>query len=96
MAIFGMVPVDFFFSVYGFLGIVATILFIVLTVIAIYALKKMIELSSSIDEGVTEVKGKIRKTTKLFDVILDLFSGSDDEEKEDEEDEVFVMKKKKK
>ncbi|MFA5303762.1 MAG: hypothetical protein WC393_04470 [Candidatus Nanoarchaeia archaeon] len=93
-AIFGMVPVDFFFSVYGFLGIIATILCIVLTVIAIYAFKKMIELGSSINDGVSEVKGKIRKTTRLFDVILDLFSG--DEEKEEDEDEVFVMKKKKK
>lgn len=94
IAIFGMVPVDFFFSVYGVLGIVATILAIVLTVIAIYAFKKMIELGSSINEGVTEVKGKIKKTTRLFDVILDLFAG--DDEKEDDEDEVFVMKKKKK
>lgn len=94
MTILGMVPIDFFFSVYGFLGIIATILCIVLTVIAIYAFKKMIELGSRIDEGVTEVKGKIRKTTRLFDVILDLFSG-DEEKEEDEEDEVFVMKKKK-
>ncbi|MDD4353260.1 MAG: hypothetical protein PHN56_02260 [Candidatus Nanoarchaeia archaeon] len=92
MAIFGMVPVDFFFSVYGFLGIIATILCIVLTIIAIYAFKKMIELGSSINEGVTEVKGKISKTTRLFDVILDLFSGSDEEK---DEEEVFVMKKKK-
>lgn len=87
-----MVPVDFFFSVYGFLGIIATILCIVLTIIAIYAFKKMIELGSSINEGVTEVKGKISKTTRLFDVILDLFSGSDEEK---DEEEVFVMKKKK-
>jgi hypothetical protein len=91
--IFGMVPLDFFFSVYGFLGIITTVLTIVLIVIAIYAFKKMVELGSSIDEGVIEVKGKIKKTTRLFDVILDLFSS--DEEREDDEDEVFVMKKKK-
>ena len=93
MAIFGMVPLDFFFSVYGFLGIIVAILCIVLTVIAIYAFKKMIELGSNIEEGVTEVKGKIRKTTRLFDVILDLFSG--DQESEEDEEEVYVKKKKK-
>lgn len=90
--IFGLTPLEFFFSVYGFLGIIGAVLLIVVTIIAIYALKKIMELGSSIDESVTEVKRKVKKTTKLFDVILDLFSGCDD----DEEDEVFVMKKKKK
>jgi hypothetical protein len=86
-------PIDFFFSVYGVLGIIVSLLAIVLTIFAIYALKKMIKLGSSINEGISEVKGKIRKTTKLFDLILNLFSGEDSEEEDDEE--VFVRKKKK-
>ena len=94
--IFGMIPSEFFFSVYGILGIFATLLLIVLTVLIIYVLKKLMEFGSSVSEGVDEVKGKIKKTTRLFDVILDLFSGSDNEEKEEDDEEVYVMKKKKK
>ncbi|MDD2678620.1 MAG: hypothetical protein PHT91_02440 [Candidatus Nanoarchaeia archaeon] len=90
--IFGMAPADFFFSVYGMLGIIATLLIIIVTVMAVYLLKKIVSVGNSINEGVQEVKGKVKKTTKLFDVILDLFSGDD----EDEDEEVFVMKKKKK
>ncbi len=93
IAAIAITPIDFFFSVYGILGIIASILAIVLTIVAIYALKKMIELGSSINEGVSEVKGKIRKTTRLFDLVLDLFSGEDSEE--EDEEEVFVRKKKK-
>ena len=53
-------PVDFLFSV--FLGIIASLLAIVLTVFAAYALKKMIEVGSNINEEFQSA-GRIRRTT---------------------------------
>lgn len=94
-AIFGLTPQDFFYIVIGFAGILGGIVFfltiITLVCLMIYGAKA----GKSIQEMIDSIKSKVKKTSTVLNVILDLFGGKSNDDDDDDEEEVYVMKKKK-